>query len=72
MHGLGEYEVWRQRREEIEQEVAVARLARMARANSETRAYVVRDLSWEFARYLDTESSSASASPTSTSNSARG
>ena len=72
MHGLGEYEVWRQRREEIEQEVAVARLARLARANSETRPYVVRDLSWEFARYLDTESSSASASPTSTSNSANG
>jgi hypothetical protein len=45
MHGLGEYEVWRQRREEIKQEVAVARLARLARASSETRAYVVRDLS---------------------------
>jgi len=67
MYGLGEYEVWRQRREEIKQEVAVARLTRMARANSETRPYVVRDLSWEFARYLDTESFSASASATSNS-----
>jgi hypothetical protein len=64
MHGLGEYEVWRQRREEIRKEVAAARLEKMARENRETRPYVVRDLSWELARYLDTESFAASASAT--------
>jgi hypothetical protein len=64
MYGLGELEVWRQRREEIRKEVAAARLAKVARENRETRPYVVRDLSWELARYLDTEIFSASASAT--------
>ena len=65
MHGLGEYELWRQRREEIRKEVAAARLAKVARENRETRPYVVRDLSWELARYLNTtESFSSSASAT--------
>jgi hypothetical protein len=64
MHGLVELEVWEQRREEIRKEVAVARPEKMARENRETRPYVVRDLSWELARYLDTESFSSSASAT--------
>jgi hypothetical protein len=61
MYGLSEYEVSRQHREEIRQEVAANRLAGVARAKRETRPYVVRDLSWELARYLDAEVSSASA-----------
>ncbi len=65
MYGLAEYEVLRQRHEEIRREVAMERLTRMPRANRETRPYVVRDLSWELARSLDTESFSASASATS-------
>jgi hypothetical protein len=64
MHGLVELEVWEQRREEIRKEVAVARPEKMARENRETRPYVVRDLSWELARYLDTESFSSNASAT--------
>jgi hypothetical protein len=62
MYGSDEYEVLHQCPEEIRQEVAVARLEKMTRANCETRSYVVRDLSWELARYLDTQSHSASAS----------
>ncbi|CAN5697027.1 hypothetical protein BH20ACT12_BH20ACT12_06170 [soil metagenome] len=55
MYGLAEYEVWHQHPEEIRHEVAVARLEKMARENRETRPYVVRDLSWELALFLDTE-----------------
>jgi hypothetical protein len=65
MCGIGEHEVWRQRHEVNRREVAMERSTRMARANRETRPYVVRDLSWELARYLDTESFSESASATS-------
>jgi hypothetical protein len=50
--------------EEMRREITVEGLTRMTPVNRETRPYVVRDLSWEFARYLDTESSSASASAT--------
>jgi hypothetical protein len=64
MNIWAEYEIGRQHREEIRHEVAVARLEKLARANRETRPYVVRDLSWELARYLDTENYSASASAT--------
>jgi hypothetical protein len=35
-------------------EVAVARLEKMALANCETTSYMVQDLSWELARFLDT------------------
>jgi hypothetical protein len=61
MHGLAEYETWRQRHGETRQEVANIRLAKAAREDREMRTYVVRDLSWEFARYLDTADSTASA-----------
>jgi hypothetical protein len=64
MYGLAEYEVWRRRPEEIRQEVAMARPGTMARENRETRPYVMRDLSWELARYLDPERFSASVSAT--------
>ena len=48
--------------EEIRREITVEGLTTMAPANRDTRPYVVRDLSWEFARFLDTESFSSSAS----------
>ena len=53
-------------------EVAVARLEKMVRANGQARSYVVRDLSWEFARYLGTQSHSASATATASSASGNG
>ena len=65
MNGWAEYEIGRQHREEIRHEVATARLEKLAHANREPKPYVVRDLSWELARYLDTEGFSASASATS-------
>jgi hypothetical protein len=67
MYGLANYEVLRQRREGSRREVAVEHPARVAREKRETRPYVVRDLSWELARYLDTEDFSASVSATPTS-----
>src|SRR4028118_1553531 len=63
--GWAECENGRQPHEEIQHEVATARLEKLAHANREPRPYVVRDLSWELARYLDTEGFSASASATS-------
>jgi hypothetical protein len=65
MYGLAEHEVLRKRHEEIQREIAIEHLTRMARAHHETRPYVVRDLSWALARYLDTENFSASTSATS-------
>lgn len=40
-------------RAEIQYEPAPERPAGMARENRETSPYVVRDLSWELARYLE-------------------
>jgi hypothetical protein len=54
MYGLAEYEAQRQRPEEIRREVVAIRLEKAAREDRETQPYVVRDLSWEFTRYLDT------------------
>ena len=51
MYGPAEYQVWRQRPEEIRHEVAVARLDKMARANQGIEFGLIRDLKWEFARY---------------------
>ena len=65
MYGMNQHEAWRQRSEEIRQELAADRLEKMARENRETRPYVVRDLSWELARYLDTEDSDSAATPKS-------
>jgi hypothetical protein len=57
MYVMNQHEAWRQRSEEIRQELAADRLKKMARENRETRPYVVRDLSWELARLLDTQNS---------------
>jgi hypothetical protein len=57
MYVMNQHEAWRQRSEEIRQELAADRLEKMARENRETRPYVVRDLSWELARFLDTQDS---------------
>ncbi len=51
MYGMAEYEVWRQRPEEIRQEVAAYRLEKTARANREAKPGLWRDLRWELARY---------------------
>ena len=51
MYGQAEYQVWRQRPEEIRHEVAVARLEKRARANQGIESLLIRDLKWEFARY---------------------
>ena len=59
MHVSIDRELSRHHREEIRREVAANRLAGVARANRERRPYVVRDLSWELARYLDAEGFSA-------------
>ena len=58
-------EVSKQGNEEIKQEGAATRLAGMAHENRQPRPYVVRDLSWELARYLDAETVSAIASASS-------
>jgi hypothetical protein len=60
MHVSIDQELSRQHREEIWQEVAANRLALMAHGGREPRPYVVRDLSWELARFLDAEEFSAS------------
>jgi hypothetical protein len=58
-------ELSRQHREKIRQEVAANRPAGVAQRGREPRPYVVRDLSWEFARYRDEEVFSANALATS-------
>ena len=55
MYELAEYEVSPQRRREDRREVPVERPTRGAPEDLETMPYVVRDLSWEFARYLETQ-----------------
>ena len=67
MYRLVEYEILPQRHEEIRHQAAVERQTTVAPEKRETRPYVVRDLSWEFARYLDTQDFSASVSATSNS-----
>jgi hypothetical protein len=71
MNLVTEHQDSRQRNEEIQAEVAVERPAAMTLAEREARPYVVRDLSWELARYLDAESFPASASAPSNSASGR-
>jgi len=65
MYGLAEYEVLGQRNDEVRAEVALGRPTTMVPEDRETGTYVVRDLSWEFARSLDTEEFSTGASLTS-------
>lgn len=54
MNFLAEYQNTR-RNDEIQVEAAVQRPP--ALEDRETRPYVVRDLSWELARFLDTQDS---------------
>jgi hypothetical protein len=49
-------EVSRQHREEIMHQVKTARRGETPRSDSASRPYVVRDLSWEFARYAELSS----------------
>jgi hypothetical protein len=64
MYGLVEYELLTQRNGEDGLAGATERPSKRAREERQTRLYVVRDLSWELARYLDAEDFSASASVT--------
>lgn len=63
MYGTTE-QVIREHYEDLRREAARVRPAPIARANRAMRPYVVRDLSWELARFLDAETASASASAT--------
>ncbi len=64
MYRLAEYELLTQRNGEDRLEGATDHPSKSAREDRRTRTYVVRDLSWELARYLDAEDLSASASAT--------
>jgi hypothetical protein len=55
MYRLAEHEDLLQRRKEIRHEATVEHKSRMERTDRQPRPYVVRDLSWELARYIDTE-----------------
>ena len=64
MYALAQYEVLRRPHEEIGHEAAMARQVGLAHEDSEEGPYVVRDLSWELAQYLDAESFPSSVSAT--------
>ena len=53
MYGLAEYEISRQHRAGIRQEVAAYRLVKMARARRGTEQGLLRNLRWELARYVE-------------------
>ena len=53
-----------ERNAEMRREAAANRLARKARANRQEQPYVVRELSWVFARFLNAQDSPASAPAT--------
>ena len=55
MYGLAAYEPLTQRNGEGVHEGATERLSKKDREKRLTRPHVVRDLSWELARYLDVE-----------------
>jgi len=64
MHGSAAQQVIREHYEDLRREAVRARPVPMARANRETGHYVVRDLSWECARHLETQDFSPSAPAT--------
>ena len=64
MYGLAEYEPLTQRNGEDRLEGATQRPSKRAREERRTRPYVVRDLSWGLARYLDAGDFSAGTSAT--------
>jgi len=57
----GTTEVIREHYEDLRREAARVRPAPMEREDHEARPYVVRDLSWELARFLETQDFPASA-----------
>jgi hypothetical protein len=59
MYGTTE-QLMREHYEDLRREAGRVHPAPIARANRARRPYVVQDLSWELARFLDTENSSAS------------
>ena len=61
MYGSVAQQIIREHHESLRREAARVRPAPMANANRETTPYVVRDLSWEFARFLETQDFPASA-----------
>ena len=62
MYGLAEHKGLQRAHEGIPREATVERRpTRMVGEDRETRPYVVRDLSWELARYLDAQDLPASA-----------
>jgi hypothetical protein len=64
MYGLAEYELLTQRNGEDGLERATERPSKRVRGERRMRPYVVRDLSWELARYLHAGDFSASGSAT--------
>jgi hypothetical protein len=64
MYSLTEYGPLTQRNGEDRLEGATDHPSKSAREDRRTGPYVVRDLSWELARYLDAEDLSAGASAT--------
>jgi hypothetical protein len=64
MYGTTE-QVIREHYEDLRREAARVRPAPMEREDHEARPYVVRDLSWELARFLDAEDFPASTFATS-------
>jgi hypothetical protein len=65
MYGFGEHEGLGQTKVEIPREVAAGHPAKTEDAYREPGPYVVRDLSWELARYLETQFFPESASAAS-------
>ena len=51
MHGMAEYEAWRQRPEELRREAAAIRLQKTARTGREERFRLMGDKRWELERY---------------------
>ena len=51
MYGMAQQEAWRQRPEEIRQQVAALRLEKTLRANREGRLRLMEDTKWELERY---------------------
>ena len=51
MYGMAQQETWRQRPEEIRQEVAAYRLEKTLRANREGRFRLMGETKWELERY---------------------
>jgi hypothetical protein len=51
MYAMVQQETWRQRPEEVRQQVASLRLEKSLRANGEGRFRLMKDTKWELERY---------------------